>query len=65
MIQFNVDLLRLKSDGDRTVVLKSGCILEGFFFFNFPDDFTVQLGFRATGIRRKHIDKMTKGQKQK
>lgn len=29
-------------------------------FFNLPDDSAVQLGLRATGIKRKPSDKMTK-----
>lgn len=51
MIYFNTELVRLKSDGDRTVVLNSRCMLAGFFF-NLPYDSTLRRGLRVTGTKR-------------
>lgn len=52
MIYFNTELVRLKSDGDRTVVLNSRCMLAGFFFFYLPYDSTLRRGLRVTGTKR-------------
>ena len=64
MIELNAVLVRLKSDGDRTVVLlyMHTRLPPSFFFSYLLNDFTVLLGVKSHWDREITLNKMTKVQ---